>query len=130
MLSAPVGLQKLVAIVEDDPAVLRSLEFALEADGHAVCGYENALDARASDRIMGADCLILDYAMPHLSGTALLGTLRERGLKCPAIIIASNPTARCRLECEAAGAPLVEKPLIGPALGNHIREALDRAATD
>ncbi len=55
---------------------------------------------------------------------ALLGALRGRGLVCPAIVIASNPSKRCIEECHAAGVPLVEKPLMGEELSAQIRAAL------
>src|SRR5471030_1298348 len=114
----------LIAIVEDDRAVLNSLEFALQSEGYAVCGFERWTDAVASPEVLEADCLVADYAMPGLTGVALLDRLRANGLACPAIVIASNPGERCRREVQAAGALLVEKPLLGGALGAHIRAAL------
>ncbi len=111
----------LIAIVEDDVAVLNSLEFALGAQGYAVCAFERALDALHSDEILGADCLLTDYALPDLDGAALLHALRSRGLTCPAIFIASSPTARCRQEALQAKAPLIEKPLLGENLYDQIR---------
>jgi DNA-binding response OmpR family regulator len=125
MLAPPPKLPKLIAVVEDDKAVLASLQFALQADGYDVCGFERATEARDSDEILSADCLVLDYGMPDLSGVALLNALRGKGLRSPAIIIASNPTARCRQESRDAGVPLVEKPLMGAELGDRIRAALD-----
>jgi FixJ family two-component response regulator len=121
------AVRPLIAVVEDDVAVLNSLEFALQAEGYAVCGFERASDALASPAVMDADCLVLDYAMPDLNGIALLERLRARGLKQrPAIIIASNPPARCLQEAAAAGAPVVEKPLTGDRLLDEIRQALAR----
>lgn len=120
---APKALP-LIAIVEDDRAVLNSLEFALQSEGYAVCGFERWTDAMASAEVLEADCVVLDYAMPGLTGVALLDRLRANGLACPAIVIASNPGRQCRQEVQAAGAPLVEKPLLDDALGAHIRAAL------
>ena len=106
----------LIAVVEDDPAVLNSLEFALRAEGYAVCSAACVTDARASEAFLQADCVVLDYALPDGTGAALLGELRRRGLGCPAIFIASNPTLQCRRQVAAAGAALIEKPLIGREL--------------
>ena len=114
----------LIAVVEDDLAVLHSLQFALEALGYDVCAFERAAAALLSPRLKEIDCLVIDYGLPDLHGAALLSQLRVRGIRCPAIFIASNPTARCRSDIVAAGAPLVEKPLIGDVLVDQIRSML------
>ncbi len=114
----------LIAIVEDDCAVLNSLEFSLQVDGYDVCGFNCAHAARDSIEIMQADCLVLDYALPDLTGVDLLRLLRQRGLTCPAILIASTPKARHWNDARSVGAPLLEKPLIGPELRDEIRSAL------
>jgi two-component system, LuxR family, response regulator FixJ len=124
MTSLETGPRPLVAVVEDDRAVLNSLEFALQAQGYHVCAFESAARAGDSDEIMESDCIVVDYAMPGLSGVELLAKLRTRGLTCPAIVIASNPHAKCRREVLAAGASLIEKPLIGDGLLGHIRRGL------
>jgi DNA-binding response OmpR family regulator len=114
----------LIAIVEDDHAVLNSLEFSLEAEGYDVCAFEDARDALASARIGSADCLVIDYGLPDGDGVTLLQGLRQKGVDCPAIIIASNPSARCRRDAQAAGAPVIEKPLMDDALSALIRNVL------
>jgi DNA-binding response OmpR family regulator len=120
--------QRLIAIVEDDLAVLDSLEFALRAEGYAVCPLNCVGDAERDERILDADCVVLDYALPDGTGVALLKSLRLRGLQCPAIVIASNPSWRCREETSEVGAPLVEKPLMGETLSAEIRSVLSDGA--
>jgi DNA-binding response OmpR family regulator len=111
----------LIAVIEDDPAVRHSLEFALEAQGYEVCAFERADDALRSVRLKQIRCLVIDYGLPDGNGASLLSQLRRRRITCPAIFIASSPTARCRADIAAAGAPLIEKPLLGDALGDQIR---------
>jgi len=110
--------------------VLHSLEFDLEAQGYAVCAFSRAEAAIGSPDILVADCLVVDYALPDGDGVRLIRALRQRGVHCPALIIASNPTARALLEAEAVGAPVIEKPLMGDILADRIRSALkgDQAA--
>ena len=116
--------RRLIAIVEDDAAVLHSLEFDLEAQGYAVCAFSRAAAAIGSPDILAADCLVIDYALPDGDGVALIRSLRRRGVQCPAIIIASNPTARSLLQAEAVGAPVIEKPLMGDVLADRLRLVL------
>lgn len=115
---------RLIGVIEDDPAVLNSLEFALQAEGYRVCAFTCAADADASQEILHADCLVIDFALPDRTGATLLLALRKRGMSCPAIVIASSPTALCREEVDALGAALVEKPLLGDELTGQIRRAL------
>ncbi len=125
--ASPSSACLLIAVVEDDRAVLKSLEFTLEAQGYAVCTFDCVAAALASDEIHAADCLVIDYALPDGDGATLLQSLRDRGVTCPAIIIASNPTVRCLRDTQACGAPLVEKPLMTDLLFERIRAAVERA---
>jgi DNA-binding response OmpR family regulator len=114
----------LIGIVEDDDAVLHSLEFALQTEGYAVRPFRTAEEASGSTELLVADCIVLDYGLPGTTGVALLKALRRRGMGCPAILIASNPSAQCRRESDEVGAPLIEKPLMGEELSAGIRAAL------
>jgi two-component system, LuxR family, response regulator FixJ len=118
----------LIAVVEDDGDVLNALRFALEADGYAVCAFQDAAQALSSLSIDRADCLVIDYGLPGMDGVELMQALRRRNVACPAIIITGNPTERCRREADAAGAPVLEKPLMAHALARQIEAALVPAA--
>jgi two-component system response regulator FixJ len=123
-MSSVYAPKHLVAIVEDDAAVRDSLRFAMEADGYAVCLFETARDAIDSHSVMEADCLVIDHMLPDLDGLAMLRQLRRRGLACPAIIVAANPTTQCRQGAKRADAPLLVKPIIGADLSDLLREIL------
>jgi two-component system response regulator FixJ len=105
------------------------LEFALEVEGYVPCLFERAQMAIDSPEILSADCLVIDYALPDMDGLAMLEALRGRGLAAPAIVIASLPTARCRAEARKAGALLLEKPLMGETLQDHLRRIFAEPAS-
>ena len=117
----------LIGIVEDDPAVLHALAFVLQAEGYEVCPFRDPKDAAGCAEFLGADCVVLDYALPGTTGLELLGSLRSLGLDCPAIVIASSPSAQCRHDSRAMGAALIEKPLMGEDLSAGIHAALAAA---
>ena len=114
----------MIAIVEDDVAVRNSLEFTLGARGYDVCAYACADDALGSPIPGGADCFVIDYNLPDRDGVALLQEMRRRRETCPAILIASNPVARCRQGAQASRTLLLEKPLIGGILEQTIDRLL------
>ena len=82
----------LVAIVDDDSAVLDSLCFLLEVAGHDVVVYTSALSF-LQDRSTRPACLILDHHMPQMSGLDLVARLRKEGnaLRVALITGAASP---------------------------------------
>jgi DNA-binding response OmpR family regulator len=106
-----------ILLFEPDPAVAAALAFSLELDGFRVTpGDDDAADA--------VSCLVLDQRQPIGDGLALLGQLRARGCRGPAVILATNPSRALRDGIARAGAALVEKPLLGEGLTRALRSAL------
>lgn len=116
----------IVLIVEGDAPLGASLTFALGLQGLSARSFATGaelIDARLAPT---ANCLILDHRPPAADALALLRRLRADGSDAPAIVTASNPTRAQRAAVAAAGAMLVEKPLLGDALFARIRAALAR----
>ena len=109
--------ESLIAVIDDDPAVLESIEFLLAVQGHEVLAYPSAEKALGDRRIADATFLIVDWKLPKMDGLNLLARLRERHVTAPAILLASMPPSRCRRLAAELGAPVVEKPLTGEAIG-------------
>jgi len=81
----------LVALVDDDPAVLDSLKFLLEVIGCRVATYASArefLDGRAKE----ATCLIVDQHMPGMTGLELAQKLRDDGTSLPLLLMTGSPS--------------------------------------
>ena len=118
----------VVVIVDDDPAVCSSLKFSLELEGFAVRAYGSAAELLQAGSLNDCDCFVIDQRMPVMSGMELIGKLRARGVLTPAILIISDPNPALSARAVAADIPIVEKPLLGNALVDRIREACQRAA--
>lgn len=117
-----------VFVVDDDPAVRRALAFALDLQGFSVETFDSgeALLLRKSPD--GPGCLVLDQRLPGVSGLGALQQLRARHVDMPAILMTSHPNAPFRQAAADAGAPILEKPLMGETLAAAIRDLLDRSA--
>jgi FixJ family two-component response regulator len=125
-VSARVARKPLVAVVDDDRAVVNSLEFALGTEGYRVAPFltgQSFID-RAHP---GIDCLVVDFRLPGMDGIQLLEELRHRGRVPPHILIASNPGRRCREWAAAQSVPLVEKPFLDETLTERIRAAVGQS---
>ena len=118
--------QPRILLVESDPALRAALKFSLELEGFAVEDHESGASVGAS----GADCVVVDNRMADGDGLKLLAALKTKGISSPAIILASNPTSAMSRAIDAAGARLVEKPLLCDGLVAAIRSMIapNRAA--
>src|ERR1043166_6402550 len=73
-----------ILIVDDDSAVLMSLEQALKSAGHEVVPAVNGMEAMNKQLAAPADLVIIDLFMPEQEG---LETITELRLKFPGIPI-------------------------------------------
>src|SRR5258708_33679034 len=112
----------VVGIVDDDPAVRNSLKFSLEIDGFVVRTYGNAEALLSESELSQFSCLVVDQNMPGTSGLDLVAKLRHRQIFVPVILITSHPPRVLIARANEAGVPIVEKPLLGNALLEEIRE--------
>ncbi len=117
----------VVAIVDDDPAVCNSLKFALELEGFSVRAYGSGAELLHADDLDACTCFVIDQRMPAMSGLELIWTLRDRHVSAPVILITSHPNAALSARAAMANIPIVEKPLLGDALVDRIREACQQA---
>jgi two-component system, LuxR family, response regulator FixJ len=113
----------IVAVVDDDPAVCNSLKFSLELEGFRVRTYRSGAALLRAGDFEGYDCFVIDQKMPGLSGLETIAALRSQRFSAPAILIVSEPSAGVSARAAAAKVPIVEKPFLGNALVDRIREA-------
>lgn len=82
-----MGMPLLVSVVDDDESVRESLPDLIKEFGFAVQAFASAQEYLASDYLGLTRCLILDVAMPGMSGPDLLKELLRRGYRIPVIFI-------------------------------------------
>jgi FixJ family two-component response regulator len=80
----------LVSVVDDDESVRESLPDLLREFGFAVQAFSSAEEFLASDFVSQTKCLILDVAMPGMSGPALQRELRLRRQRIPIVFITAH----------------------------------------
>jgi two-component system response regulator FixJ len=116
--------RRTVLVVDDDPAVRSSLQFFLEIEGFVVRAYACGSDLLNDLNMPESGCLVIDYRLPSMNGLDLLSELRRRSIRLPAILVTTDPTSSVRAQTAAAGALLIEKPLLNEALFEGIRAAM------
>lgn len=112
---APTRRPRLL-LVEDEPAVRRSLQLLLSARGFEVRAYGSGPELLADDSSLSAQGLIADYRMPDVDGFVVLKTLRERGWAGAALLITGYPALGLTERAIAAGFDrVIEKPFVEAA---------------
>ena len=99
-----------VVVVDDDPAVLASLEFLLQASGYEVVPYVSPV-AFLRDGADRAACLVVDHQMPEMTGLDLIARLRTEVRMTPALLISSAVTSALRARASEMGVLVLPKPL-------------------
>lgn len=106
-----------VAVVDDDESVRESLPDLLREFGFAVHAFSSAEEFLASDRVGETKCLILDVAMPGMTGLDLQCELKSRGHKIPIIFITAQKDETVRARAfEQGAAEFLLKPFSDTAL--------------
>jgi FixJ family two-component response regulator len=112
---------QIVAIVDDDESVRRSLRRLVQAAGYTVETFASARDYLAWLPTGQAACLVLDVHMKEMTGFQL----QER-LAVPVVFITSDDDASTRLRIErSAAVGHLWKPFDEAAVLDVIRRALE-----
>jgi FixJ family two-component response regulator len=114
----------LVSVVDDDESVRESLPDLLGEFGFSARVFSSGEEFLASNCIHQTHCLILDIAMPGMSGPDLQRELKLRGEEIPIIFItaSTDKSTRPRL-LEQGAVECLFKPFSDTALLNAINTA-------
>ena len=114
----------LVSVVDDDESVRESLPDLLREFGFAVQAFSSAEEFLASNYVCETKCLILDVAMPGMSGPDLQRELMLRRKEIPIIFITAHGGETVRPQLLEQGAV---ECLFKPFSDTALREALNTA---
>ncbi len=94
----------LISVVDDDESVRESLPDLLREFGFEAQTFSSAEEFLASESVADTNCLVLDVAMPGMSGPDLQQELKTREQSIPIVFItaARDATVRTRLLAQGA----------------------------
>lgn len=117
-------------IVEDDAAVRRMLERSLGAEGFEIAGAADGGTALALAERTAPDLVVLDVAMPGLSGFEVCRRLRAKGLTGGVLMLTARDSVADRVRGLESGADdYVVKPFAIAEVVARLR-ALTRRGSD
>ncbi len=94
----------LISVVDDDESVRESLPDLLREFGFEAQTFSSAEEFLASESVADTNCLVLDVAMPGMSGPDLQQELKIRERSIPIVFITAQRDATVRPRLIAAGA--------------------------
>jgi FixJ family two-component response regulator len=117
--------RSLVSVVDDDQSVRESLPDLLREFGFAVRAFSSAEEFLASDCVDQTKCLLLDIAMPGMTGHDLQRELRARQQEIPIVFItAQRDETVCPRVLEHSAVECLSKPFSDTALLQALNAAL------
>jgi FixJ family two-component response regulator len=117
----------LVSIIDDDESVRESLPDLLREFGFAAEAFASARAFLASEVMERTRCLLLDVAMPDMTGPELQRTLEELRKPIPIVFITANQDKVLRDRVLAQGAvEYLFKPFNPTALFDALTAAMYR----
>ena len=120
-----MGKPLLVSVVDDDESVRESLPDFLRQFGFAAEAFQSAEAFLASDVVSTTSCLLLDIAMPGMSGPELQQELIRRRQEIPIVFITAHGDSTIRPRLLARGAvECLPKPFSEVALLDALNAAL------
>jgi FixJ family two-component response regulator len=93
----------LIAVVDDDPSVVKSLGRALRLAGYEVATFGSGQDFLGAVSTTLPQCLVLDVHMPAMSGFELQDQLARQGICVPIIFVTAHDTPQTRARAHQAG---------------------------
>ena len=120
-----MGQRALVSVVDDDESVRESLPDLIRQLGFAARAFSSAEAFLGSDAVGETSCLLLDIAMPGMSGPDLQQELRRRRQEIPIVFITANGDKAVRPRLLEQGAvECLFKPFSEAALLDALEAAL------
>jgi len=115
----------LICVVDDDESVRESLPDLLQEFGFASEVFSAAGDFLQYASIAKIKCLILDIAMPEMSGPELRLELLKRGHELPTIFITAHADFASQLDQREGVIACLTKPFSETALLEALKRALN-----
>jgi len=118
--------RSLLSVVDDDEMLRESLPELLREFGFAARAFSSGQEFLSSNYVDETRCLILDVAMPEMSGLDLQQELKRRGQAIPIIFISGQKDEHVRKQAFRQGAVnFLYKPFSDSDLLEAVNAALD-----
>ncbi|MET3665485.1 response regulator [Caulobacter sp. 1776] len=117
--------RRAVLLIEDDPAVRRSLQLLLRSRGLEVRAHGSSRAVLADPAAMDAALLVADFRLGDGDGVQILESLRQKGWVGPAVLVTGFASDQLEARARNAGFSLIlKKPLVEGAFADTVERLL------
>ena len=117
----------IVALIEPDASDRSSLHALLSSLDADIQDYDSA-ESYLQSRLGALACLIIDMALPGMSGLELLRLLRNQQLNAPVILLGEESDVSAAVSAMREGAvDFIEKPHLDVAIRRRVAYLLDHS---
>jgi FixJ family two-component response regulator len=121
-------LDGVVFVVDDDVSVRESVELLVRSAGWNVVTFGTAQDFLSHARVDVPCCLVLDVALPDMSGMELQQRMATSGEDVPTVFITGHRDVRTSVRAMKAGAvEFLTKPFVDQDLLDAVDCAIERS---
>lgn len=120
-------MAKRILIIDDQPFMIKLIQYNLDKNGYETYTETNGLNALSNIDEISPDLVLLDIRMPHISGTELCAQFRKKPIMMdvPIIILTGQLQEDVEEKAKAAGATdFMTKPFSPSELVTKIKELL------
>jgi len=122
------GGEQMIAIVDDDSAIRRSLGRVITSAGYSVSAFASAREFLSSPESRRARCLVLDLLMPEVDGLKLQRTLRDEIPHLSVVFLTGRGDVSSSVDAMKAGAvDFLQKPVKAEVLLEAIKRSVRRS---
>lgn len=115
-----------VFVVDDDAAIREGLHQLLEGAGLAVESFTDGPSFLAAELAGRPGCVLLDMAMPGMTGHEVHAALKARGSPLPVLFLTGHGDVPSAVQAVQGGAvDFLEKPVSARQLLERVRRALE-----
>jgi two-component system response regulator FixJ len=119
---------RVVHILDDDAAMVRSLERLLQSAGFETLSYGTPFDFLDAAPHLAPGCLLLDVRIPGLNGLDVQARLNDLGVPVSVVVMTGQGDVSTAVRAMKAGAvDFIEKPFADEVLIKAVEAALARA---
>jgi FixJ family two-component response regulator len=119
----------LIAVVDDDADVLKSLGRLLRSLGYAVLGFSSGKTYLTAMDQHKPECVVLDMQMPEMSGFEVQAEIARRNPALPVIFITAHDDPTTHEAARRLGLPLLLKPFPETALIEAVLSVTERCVS-
>lgn len=123
--SPAIVAEPTVFVIDDDPALRKSLRWLMESIGLRVLTFASAQEFLSAYEPDQCGCIVLDVRMPGMSGLELQERLREQACELPMIVMTAFGDVPMAVRAMKSGAVhFFEKPVGDQVLLDEVQAAL------